>query len=118
MMHGIGQRPGGGRGEQGAAPVQRMVDAVGFRAAQALDEGKTQGQRQGGIQSEHDQGLAQAFAFSALGVERRVGDAQHLGRQGGVQAQRPGDLGELDFRIAGEFDDVRRHTGRGWKIDE
>ena len=27
-------------------------------------------------------------------------------------------LASLDLRIAGEFDDVRRHARRGWKIDE
>ena len=94
-----------------------MVDAVRFAGSQAFHESEAQRQRQGSVKSKHHQGLAQIFALAALRIERRVGDAQDLRGQRGIQAQGLGDLAHFDIGVPREFDDVRRHTRRGWKTN-
>ena len=87
-------------------------------ARKRLHQREAQRQGQGGVQAEHDQRLAQVLALAPLRVERRIGDAQHLGRQRGVHAERLGDFAHLDLRIARELDDVRGDAGRRGKIHQ
>ena len=70
LPQGVGESPRGGCGDQGAAPVVRVIDAVRLAGAQALHQREAQGQGQGRIQAEHHQGLAQILALAPLGVER------------------------------------------------
>ena len=70
LAQGIGERARGGGGDQGAAPVQRVIDAVYFAGAQALHQREAQGQGQSRIQAEHHQRLAQILALAPLRVER------------------------------------------------
>ena len=116
LMHGVGQRACCSRREQRAAPIQAIAQAVRGAAPQRLHQGKAQGEGERGIQAEYHQGLTQIFALAALRIQRRVGNAQHLGRQRRVHAQRLRDLAHFNVRILREFDDVRRHAGRRGKI--
>jgi hypothetical protein len=114
LVHGVRERAGCGCGQQGAAPVQSIAQAVRFAAPQGLDQGKTQGQGQSGVQSQHHQGLAQIFTLAALGVQRRIGDTQNFRREGRIHAQGLRDLAHPYVRVLCEFNDVRGHPrGRG-----
>ncbi len=75
--------------QQRSPPIQAIAQAVGFAAAQGLDQGETQGKRQRGIQPEHHQGLAQILALAALGIQRRIGDAQNFRRRAPNPCSRP-----------------------------
>jgi hypothetical protein len=95
-----------------------MVHAVRLAAAQRLHEGEAERERQGRVQAEHDQRLAKVFAAAPLRVERRVRDAQHLGRQRRVHADRLRDLAHLDVRVLRELDDVARDPRRRREVHE
>ena len=118
LAQGIGERARGGCGDQRAAPVERVIDAVHLAGAQRLYQREAQGEGQGRIQAEHHQRLAQILALAPLRVERRIGDAQHLGGKRRIQAQHLRDFAHLDLGIAGELDDVARHAGRRGKAHQ
>ncbi len=122
LGHGLAQRVGErarrGRRDQRPAPIERVVDAVRLAGAQRLHQGEAQRQRQGRVQSEHDQRLAQILALAPLGVEGRVRDAQHLGGQRGVHAEHLGHFAHLDIRIARELDDMSRDARRGREVHQ
>ena len=115
---GLAQAARGDPAQEAAPPVERVVHAVGLGAAQRLDQRKRQGQRERRVQAEHDQCLAQGLAAPSLGVERRVGDAQHLRDERRVHRDRGGDPPEVEVGVLGEFDQPRRHAGRGRKAGE
>jgi len=69
MMHGIAERARRGRRQQGSPPIKGIAQSVRFAAAQRFDQGKTQGEGERGIQSQHHQRLPQVLALAALGVQ-------------------------------------------------
>ena len=116
LTHGIAERARRGRGQQGAAPIELVIQTIGFRAPQRFDQREAQGEGQRGIESQHHQRLAQVFALAALRIQRRIGDAQNFAGQRRVHAQGLGDLAHFDFRILRQLDDVRRHSRRRREI--
>src|SRR5690606_8941870 len=107
----------GGRCEQGATPEARVIDANRAYAPERLHERETERKRQGGIEPDDDERLAYVLARAPLGIEGRVRNAQDLGCNGGVAADRLGNLRHLNVGISSELDDFRGDTGWTWEID-
>ena len=106
-----------GRGQQGTAPEAGVVDPDRAQRPHRGNQREAERQGQRGVQADDHQRLAQVLARPALGIECGVGDSQDFGRHRRVAADRLGDFGHLDVRIAGERDDFRRHTRRAGEVD-
>ena len=109
--------PRRGRGEEGAAPEPRVVDADRAQRAHGGHQGKAQREGQRGVQADDHQRLAQVVARPALRVERRIRNPEDLGRHRRVAADRVGHFRHFDVRIAGERDDFRGDPRRTGEVD-
>ena len=98
--------------EQRAAPVERIVEAAGLVGRlPGFQQRERQRERDRGVQADDHQRLLEILGLALARVHRRVGDAQNFGGDGGIEGEDIGDARDVDLRIVGELDDLRRDSG-------
>src|SRR5579871_4613423 len=101
-----GPEPAGSSGENRPTPKSRVVNAAVFAAVVGSDQGEAKRQRDGGVQSERHERLAQVVALAPLRVHGRVRDSQYLGSKSRIFRNQRGHLTGIDLRVARQIDDL------------
>jgi hypothetical protein len=99
-------------GEEAAAPVVLVVEAVVLAGVDGGDEGEAQDEGFDGGEAEHDEGFVDGAAALAEAVEGRVDGAEDLDGEALVVLDGLGEFGEADVLVGAELDDLEGHRGQ------